>query len=149
MAVNHVTINGETVVDLRADTVTEENLPVGVTAHNAAGDPIQGAFQPVTSVNGQTGAVVLGSTTVSVTLLAANWDTSGDRPKYTVSHPLITATSNQEVIEPVDPTDDVLEALAAASFHDGGQAAGEMYILAYGDVPTIDIPVRVIMRGVF
>lgn len=145
MAVNHVTINGETVVDLRADTVTEENLPVGVTAHNAAGEPIQGAFQPVTSVNGQTGAVVLGSTTVSVTLLAANWDTSGDRPKYTVSHPLITATSNQAFIDPMEPTDEVLDALAAANIQDGGQAAGEAYLLAYGDVPEIDVPVRVIL----
>lgn len=145
MAVNHVTINGETVVDLRADTVTKENLPVGVTAHNAAGEPIQGAFQPVTSVNGQTGAVVLGSTTVSVTLLAANWDTSGDRPKYTVSHPLITATSNQAFIDPMEPTDEVLDALAAANIQDGGQAAGEAYLLAYGDVPEIDVPVRVIL----
>lgn len=145
MAVNHVTINGETVVDLRADTVTKENLPVGVTAHNAAGEQIQGAFQPVTSVNGQTGAVVLGSTTVSVTLLAANWDTSGDRPKYTVSHPLITATSNQAFIDPMEPTDEVLDALAAANIQDGGQAAGEAYLLAYGDVPEIDVPVRVIL----
>lgn len=145
MAVNHVTINGETVVDLRADTVTEETLPVGVTAHNAAGEPIQGTFQPVTSVNGQTGAVVLQSTTVSVTLLAANWDTSGDKPKYTVYNSLITATSNQAIIEPVDPTDEVLEALAAASFHDGGQANGAAYLLAYGDVPEIDLPIRIIM----
>lgn len=136
-------------VDLRADTVTAETLPVGVTAHNAAGEPIQGTFQPVTSVNGQTGAVVLKSTTVSVTLDADNWDTSGDKPKYTISNTLITATSNQEIIPPVNPSDEVVAALDSAVLHDGGQIAGAMYILAYGEVPTVDVPVRIIMRGDF
>jgi hypothetical protein len=43
MAVNKVEINGETKLDLTEDTVTPKTLLPGVSAHNAAGDPISGA----------------------------------------------------------------------------------------------------------
>lgn len=43
MAVNHVIINGKTVVDLRNDTVTPQTLLSGATAHNAAGEKISGS----------------------------------------------------------------------------------------------------------
>lgn len=102
----------------------------------------------VTSVNGQTGDVEIKVSTVSVTLLASGWDTSGDWPKYTLALAGITADSNQEYLPPVNPSTEVVEALQAALFQDGGQAAGVAYILAYGDVPTIDLPIRVILRGV-
>lgn len=102
----------------------------------------------VTSVNGQTGDVEIKVSTVSVTLLASAWDTSGDWPKYTLALAGITADSNQEYLPPVNPSTEVVEALQAALFQDGGQAAGVAYILAYGEVPTIDLPIRVILRGV-
>lgn len=102
----------------------------------------------VTSVNGQTGDVEIKVSTVSATLLASGWDTSGDWPKYTLALAGITADSNQEYLPPVNPTTEVVEALQVALFQDGGQAAGVAYILAYGEVPTIDLPIRVILRGV-
>lgn len=102
----------------------------------------------VTSVNGQTGDVEIKVSTISVTLLASGWDTSGDWPKYTLALAGITADSNQEYLPPVNPSTEVVEALQAALFQDGGQAAGVAYILAYGEVPTIDLPIRVILRGV-
>lgn len=43
MAVNKVEINGEVKLDLTQDTVTPETLLKGSTAHNAAGDQIDGA----------------------------------------------------------------------------------------------------------
>lgn len=43
MAVNKVDINGTTVIDLTGDSVTPETLLEGATAHNAAGDQIDGA----------------------------------------------------------------------------------------------------------
>lgn len=42
MAVNHVIINGETVVDLRNDTVSADKLLKGVTAHDKSGAKITG-----------------------------------------------------------------------------------------------------------
>ena len=43
MAVNKVDINGATVIDLTGDSVTPETLLKGATAHNAAGEQIDGA----------------------------------------------------------------------------------------------------------
>ena len=43
MAVNKVEINGEVKLDLTQDTVTSQTLLKGATAHNAAGDKIDGA----------------------------------------------------------------------------------------------------------
>lgn len=42
MAVNHVIINGETVVDLRNDTVSADKLLKGATAHDKSGAKITG-----------------------------------------------------------------------------------------------------------
>lgn len=42
MAVNQVVVDGETIIDLTADTVTVDNLLVGATAHDAAGNQIAG-----------------------------------------------------------------------------------------------------------
>lgn len=42
MAVNKIEINGEVKLDLTEDTVTEDTLLKGITAHNAAGSKIQG-----------------------------------------------------------------------------------------------------------
>ena len=43
MAVNKVDINGETVLDLTGDNVMPETLLQGATAHNAAGEKIEGS----------------------------------------------------------------------------------------------------------
>lgn len=42
--VNKVAINGNTVIDLTADTVTANTLSKGATAHNAAGEQITGTL---------------------------------------------------------------------------------------------------------
>lgn len=44
MAVNHVIINGETVVDLRNDTVSADKLIKGATAHDKTGAAITGTL---------------------------------------------------------------------------------------------------------
>ena len=40
MAVNKVVKGNEVMLDLTEDTVTENNLLAGATAHNAAGEPV-------------------------------------------------------------------------------------------------------------
>ena len=52
MAVNHVIINGETVVDLRNDTVSALKLLKGVTAHDKTGAAITGTLSFVTVYTG-------------------------------------------------------------------------------------------------
>ena len=52
MAVNHVIINGKTVVDLRNDTVSADKLLKGVTAHDKTGAAITGALSFATVYTG-------------------------------------------------------------------------------------------------
>ena len=44
MGVNKVVVGNEVKVDLTGDTVTPQSLANGITAHNAAGDPIVGTM---------------------------------------------------------------------------------------------------------
>ena len=52
MAVNHVIINGETVVDLRNDTVSADKLLKGSTAHDKTGSAITGTVSFATVYTG-------------------------------------------------------------------------------------------------
>lgn len=56
MAVNHVIINGETVVDLRNDTVSADKLLKGVTAHDKTGVKITGTMPDNGAVSGSIAA---------------------------------------------------------------------------------------------
>ena len=46
MAVNKVVLGSETLLDLTGDTVTKGTLLAGHTAHNAAGEQIEGEYTP-------------------------------------------------------------------------------------------------------
>lgn len=83
------------------------------------------------------------STTVNATLLASGWSDG----VYVLSVNGVTAIGNQEVLPGLNITPEQLEALQSANLQDGGQANGSVTLKAFGDVPTIDIPIRVIVRG--
>ena len=85
--------------------------------------------------------------TVTATLLASGWTGSEAPFVYTLAIAGVTATSYQELVPAVDITAEQLKALQAANVTDGGQAAGSMTLKAYGKVPTVDIPIRVIKEG--
>lgn len=84
------------------------------------------------------------STTVNMTLYAETWNNGS----YTITNDLITSTSNQEIVTAVGITAELYNALSAAMIVDGGQSAGSLTLKALGTVPTIDIPIRIIFRGV-
>ena len=71
MAVSKVVFNGETLVDLTADTVVAEALAEGYTAHDAAGNAVVGTL------------VANGSDCKEATIAANSW-VSGDS-YYTVT----------------------------------------------------------------
>ena len=83
------------------------------------------------------------ATIAEVTLAASGWVDG----VYTLTLDGVTASSNQEILPAVNITTEQLEALQSANIQDGGQAAGNITLKAFGDVPTIDIPIRVIKRG--
>ena len=53
---NQVIVNGETILDLRSDTVTPETLQKGYTAHDKSGTKITGTM----ANNGQISATITG-----------------------------------------------------------------------------------------
>lgn len=85
--------------------------------------------------------------TVTATLLASGWTGSEAPFVYTLAIAGVTATSYQELLPAVNITAEQLKALQAANITDAGQASGSMTLKAYGKVPTVDIPIRVIKEG--
>ncbi|MDD3231652.1 MAG: hypothetical protein PHE09_20960, partial [Oscillospiraceae bacterium] len=87
------------------------------------------------------------STLTTATISASGWTGTKVPYSYTLSIAGITATSNQEFLPALDITADQLTALQSANIVDGGQSDGNVTLEAFGTKPTIDIPLRVIVRG--
>lgn len=104
-------------------------------------------YQPATKKYVDDVVATTKSTTVSATLSASSW--SGDSAPYTYTLAVtgVTANSNQELLPALTITEEQLTALQAANIQDGGQAANSVTLIAFGDKPTIDLPIRVIVRG--
>lgn len=87
------------------------------------------------------------------TLLATEWvsapsnDQYGCKAYYRVVRSGVSTTSIQEIIPGAPITAELLAALQAANIQDGGQEEGAFTLAAYGEVPTIDLPIRIILRG--
>ena len=64
MAINKVVYGGNTLIDLSGDSVTEDKLVRGATAHNAAGEKITGTAGITSSDDGK-GNVTITMTGVS------------------------------------------------------------------------------------
>lgn len=82
-------------------------------------------------------------TLIHMTMTASTWSNG----VYRLESNLFTATSNQDIIPEVGITAAQLEAMQLANIQDAGQGAGYIDLKAYGDVPTINIPIRVLFRG--
>ena len=84
------------------------------------------------------------STKVNTTLSVSNWSDK----KYTISDDTITVTSAIELLprENNGITQAQMEALGGAMIVGGAQADGSIQLVALGDVPTVDIPVTLIIR---
>lgn len=87
--------------------------------------------------------------TVDETLLASNWEGTDAPFTYSLELEGVTATSIQEFIPAVGITASELEALQAANIVDGGQTEGVITLVAWGTVPVVNIPIRIIQRGDF
>lgn len=89
------------------------------------------------------------SITAPVTLTAAGWveDAANGWWTQAVNVAGVTATSPNEILPALDITEEQLMEFQAANVQDGGQAAGQITLKAWNFAPSIDIPVRVIVRG--
>lgn len=86
------------------------------------------------------------STIVDVTLLAANWAGTEAPYTYTAAVAGVTTTSTQDWANSTSITEEQLTAWQAANIVDGGQGVGSVTFKAFGAKPTVDIPLRCILR---
>ena len=132
---------------LARDKVVVEDLEddTGDAIDDSNGNPIEGSTVFVA------GEAAPGtdeeSVVVETELQASKW--TGDEAPYQYELVLkgVTMISIQDIIPPLGVTTEQLEALQGANIQDGGQAADLITLLAFGDKPEIDIPIRVVMRG--
>lgn len=87
------------------------------------------------------------STLFQDSLLAASWVGASAPFTYTWAVPGVTATSIQELSPTTAITQSQLDALQKANIVDAGQSSGTITLKAWGIKPTVDIPLRVILRG--
>jgi hypothetical protein len=84
------------------------------------------------------------SVIVEATISASNWQSN----LYTWRNSGITSTTQiVELLPSQSITEEQLEALQSANIVGNSQSVGSITFKAYGDVPTIDIPVIFIIRG--
>lgn len=87
------------------------------------------------------------SITVDYTLIASDWTNDEAPYVYSITVEGVTSNSNQEIIPAVNVTTEQLAAMQSADIHDGGQSENTIILKAYGVKPTIDLPMRIILRG--
>ena len=85
------------------------------------------------------------SKTVSATLFASNWTGASAPYTYTLAVTDVTASSNGSLRIAQSATGEQFTAWGAAQLRVTAQAAGTLTVKATGTVPTIDIPVEVLI----
>lgn len=114
----------------------------------------EAANTKITALESRASAVETGKANLS-TLLTATISTSAwSGNACTLSVSGVTATSNQEILPQTrsyfSSDDDYiayLEVYQNANLQENGQAAGQIYLLAMTDVPTVNLPIKIILRG--
>lgn len=87
------------------------------------------------------------SKTVEATLFVDNW--TGDAAPYTYALAVegVTKTSNQEILPTANIAWEQLIGLQGTNMIDGGQDTNTIILKATKNKPTVDIPIRIILRG--
>lgn len=139
-----------------ATTITSSNLTAsrvlisdasGKVATNATTSTEIGYVSGVTSaiqtqLNNKSGV----STIVTTSLASASWTGSSAPYTYSLTVSGVTTTSVNEIYGTTTITSTELDAFQKANIIDGGQSTNTITLLAYGTKPTINIPIRVVVR---
>lgn len=134
--------------DSALQSVTKSDVGLGnvdnVKQYSASNPPPY----PVTSVNGQTGAVTVKSGSQTVTLTTSGWAQSGDRYSQTVNVSGVTASTPVVLVDvalsgaDIDADTAALEAWGIVSANNVAQGNGTLTFYALS-VPSVNIPVNV------
>ena len=97
--------------------------------------------------NALLGAKVNKSSKVSATMNASSW--SGSSAPYTITLSIngVTTSNNVEILITGSATNAQVEAWMAAGIVNGTQATNRVTLKAYGDKPSINIPIEAIIRN--
>ena len=87
------------------------------------------------------------SSEIAATLSATSWVGSSAPFIYNLTVNGVTATSAQELLPSTSITPEQLDILQGAAIIDGGQSTNTIVLKAFGEKPTIDIPIRIIKRN--
>lgn len=130
-----------------AKVATTADLPtlskLGITATAAELNYVDGV---TSNIQTQLNAKTAKSSVTTATLAAASWSGTAAPYTYTLTVSGVTTTSTQEITPTTNITVEQLAALQAANLQDGGQAANSITLKAFGEKPTIDLPIRIILR---
>lgn len=85
--------------------------------------------------------------TVNATLSASGWSGTSAPYTYTMSVSGVTGKSKQTLCPALGITAAQLEQLQAANIQDDGQGTSTITLKAFGEKPTVDIPIRIIVEG--
>ncbi len=122
------------------NALTGEAVPNHATTHAEEGDD---------PVSPESIGAAAASNIYDFTLDADNWDSGEYQITSSDIAGLSTVTANTavEILPGLSITAEELAALQAANIQDGGQSAGSTTWKAFGTVPAIDIPIRLLVRG--
>ena len=97
------------------------------------------------TING-TGPVINNSFIQDATLSAASWVGTVAPFTYSLTINGVTSTSNQDLLPSLTISSTQIAALQKANITDAGQSTNTISLKAFGSKPTIDIPIRVVVR---
>ena len=121
-------------------TVGTESYSGTTKLYTEIGSAIDGTLTQKAIYDNYTGK----STKVNATLSASGW--SGTTSPYTNTISGVTTTNNVEVLIPSTITAAQAESWMAAGILCGSQDTDSITLKAYGDKPSIDIPIECIIR---
>ena len=126
--------------NLSVDSNRKVNITVPTKTSDLTNDS---SFVTQTTLN--TAIATTKSKTVPATLFASNWTGASAPYTYTLAVTDVTASSNGSLRIAQSATDEQFTTWGAAQPRVTAQAAGTLTVKATGTVPTIDIPVEVLI----
>ena len=126
--------------NLSVDSNRKVNITVPTKTSDLTNDS---SFVTQTTLN--TAIATTKSKTVPATLFASNWTGASAPYTYTLAITDVTASSNGSLRIAQSAADEQFAAWGAAQLRVTAQVAGTLTVKATGTVPTIDIPVEVLI----
>ena len=124
---------------------TTGGAPGLIKLYDEIGNNTDGAMTQA-AINNISSTMTDKSTVVNKTLLVSTWSGTSVPYRYELAVDGVTANSNQEIMPADGITDEQMYHLQGANLQDGGQDTNKNVLEAFGVKPSIDIPIKIIMR---